>query len=200
MLKLTAAAALVATFTLGSTAMAEEHGGLRQLTFQQLQAACQNPTAFQSQRQPNSIRLTCEDQQLVWEIDRSDSVEMDNNRKMVASLSSDKYYVIREEHGIPMSVSKTSCPRLKEVLISYTTSFALTCNEIQNFRGNMHDFCKARVDSQLASNASLATRTETGRVYDMCAAPALLTMEGKGQPTPSGQIGGQIGGAESKAH
>ncbi len=205
MLKLIAAAALVATTAVGTTALAEngagQNAGLKQLSWQQLQSACQNPAAFQSQRQPNAIRLTCEDSQLVWEAEQTDSVEMDNSRKITASLSSDKYYIIKADQSVPMSVSQTMCPRLREVEVNFTTSFTLSCQEIQNFRGSMNDFCKGRVDGALKTNASLATRTPTGRVYDMCAAPALVTESGgKGQPVGQPALpGGQIVGAQPGA-
>jgi hypothetical protein len=182
MLKLITATAFVGTFALGATAMAENGAGLRQVSWDQIKQACQNPAAFQSQRQPNAIRLTCEDTQLVWEADQSDSVEMDNQRKISASLSSDKYSVSRLDQSIPMSVSQTSCPRFREVEVSYTKSFSLSCQEIQNFQGNMASFCQGRIDGDLATNKSLATREATGRVYDMCAAPALVSEGGKGQP------------------
>jgi hypothetical protein len=188
MLKLIAAAALVSTTVLGATAMAESHAGqnagLKQLSWQQLQSACQNPAAFQSQRQPNAIRLTCEDTQLVWEAEQTDHVEMDNSRRITASLSSDKYYIIREDQSVPMSVSQTMCPRFKEVQVAYTQSFSLSCQEIQSFQGNMNDFCKGRLDGAIKGNAQLATRTPTGRVYDMCAAPALVNEEPKAPVAP----------------
>lgn len=189
MLKLIAAAALVSTTVIGATAMAEtgagQNAGLKQLSWQQLQSACQNPAAFQSQRAPNAIRLTCEDTQLVWEAEQSDSVEMDNSRRITASLSSDKYYIIRQDQSVPMSVSQTMCPRFKEVQVTYTQSFSLSCQEIQNFQGSMNDFCKARLDTAVKGNNQLASRTATGRVYDMCAAPSLVTEQPKAAPIPS---------------
>jgi len=198
MLKLIAAAALVSTTTLGATAMADSHtgqsgqnAGLKQLSWQQLQSACQNPAAFQSQRQPNAIRLTCEDTQLVWEAEQTDSVEMDNSRRISASLSSDKYYIIKADQSVPMSVSQTMCPRFKEVQVSYTQSFSLSCQEIQNFQGNMNDFCKGRLDTAAKGNAQLASRTPTGRVYDMCAAPALVTEQPKAPAAAPSQSGGK---------
>jgi hypothetical protein len=209
MLKLIAATAFVGTLAFGGAAMAQGNGQ-RQLSWEQLQQACQNPAAFQNQRQPAAIRLTCEDTQLVWEADQSDSVEMDNSRRIVASLSSDKYFVTKSEQGIPMSVSQTSCPRFKEVQVSYTKSFSLSCQEIQAFQGNMASFCHGKIDADLNANKALATRTATGRVYDMCAAPALIS-GGKGAPVgqpsqlPGAQPGkaparpaGQTGGAKGK--
>src|SRR5690242_2641497 len=73
MLKFFAACAFTGAFMVGSVAMAD---GLqqKQLSWDQLIQACQNPAAFQSQRQPNAIRLTCEDTQLVWEVDQSDKM------------------------------------------------------------------------------------------------------------------------------
>ncbi|MDI1442968.1 hypothetical protein [Polyangium sp. 6x1] len=188
MLKHIAAAALVSTFALGATAFAQgagQNAGLKQLSWQQLQSACQNPAAFQSQRQPNAIRLTCEDTQLVWEAEQTDNVEMDNSRQITASLSSDKYYIIRQDQAVPMSVSQTMCPRFKEVQVSFTQSFSLSCQEIQSFQGNMNDFCKARLDSAVKGNQQLATRTATGRVYDMCAAPALVNEPPKAPAQPA---------------
>jgi hypothetical protein len=191
MFKLIAAAALVSTTVLGATAMAEtgagQNAGLKQLSWQQLQSACQNPAAFQSQRQPAAIRLTCEDTQLVWEAEQTDQVEMDNSRRITASLSSDKYYIIRQDQSVPMSVSQTMCPRFREVQVTYTQSFSLSCQELQGFQGNMNDFCKGRLDTAIKGNGQLATRTATGRVYDMCAAPSLVTEEPKApvQPAPA---------------
>ena len=194
MLKFFAACAFMGAFMVGSVAMAD---GLqqKQLSWDQLIQACQNPAAFQSQRQPNAIRLTCEDTQLVWEVDQSDKMEIDNRRSLVASLSSDKFYVVRQETQVPMSAFQTSCPRLKEVQVTYTKSFALTCQEMTAFRGSMNDFCKSRVDQDLVVNKSLATRKDTGNIYNMCAAPELI----KGQPKPDKQlVGGQQpgGGAQ----
>jgi len=202
MLKLIAAAALVSTTALGATAMAEtgagQNAGLRQLSWNELQSACQNPAAFQNQRAPNAIRLTCEDTQLVWEAEQSDSVEMDNSRRVTASLSSDKYYIIRQDQSVPMSVSQTMCPRFKEIQVAYTQSFSLSCQEIQNFQGNMNDFCKARLDTAVKGNSQLATRTPTGRVYDMCAAPALVTEEPKAAPVPATPIAPAQSGGKAR--
>ncbi|HVK64210.1 MAG TPA: hypothetical protein VM694_07045 [Polyangium sp.] len=188
MLKHIAAAALVSTFALGATAFAEtgagQSAGLKQLSWQQLQSACQNPSAFQSQRQPNAIRLTCEDSRLVWEAEQSDSVEMDNSRRITASLSSDKYYVIRKDEAAPIGVSQTMCPRFKEVQVTHTQSFSLSCQEIQTFQGNMNEFCQGRLDAAIKGNQQLATRAPTGRVYDMCAAPALVNEPPKA-PAPA---------------
>jgi len=200
MLKLIAATAFLGTLALGSAAFAENgngsNQGLRQLSWEQLQQACQNPAAFQSQRQPNAIRLTCEDTQLVWEADQSDSVEMDNQRQILASLSSDKYYVTQQQASVPMSVSTTSCPRFREVEVKFSQSFSLSCQEIQSFKGNMANFCQGRIDSALNANKSLATRTPTGRSYDMCAAPELIP-GGKGQPGTGQPGAGQSGGQPS---
>jgi hypothetical protein len=110
MLKFIAASAFLGALVIGSVAMAEEGGQQRQLTWDQLTQACQNPAAFQSQRQPNAIRLTCEDTQFIWEADQSDNLEIDNRRTLIASLSSDKFYVIRQQNSIPMSAHQTACP------------------------------------------------------------------------------------------
>ncbi|MRG93896.1 hypothetical protein [Polyangium spumosum] len=217
MLKLIAAAALVSTTVLGATAMAQtgqsgQSAGLKQLSWQQLQSACQNPAAFQSQRAPNAIRLTCEDTQLVWEAEQSEAVSMEGQRRITASLSSDKYYIIRHDQSMALPDVETTCPKFREVQVNYTQSFSLSCQEIQNFQGNMNDFCKARLDTASKGNQALATRTATGRVYDMCAAPSLVTEEpkapeppaaqngGKAAPVPAAQpalpkAGGQVGGA-----
>lgn len=184
MLKFFAASAFVGAFVMGSVAMAGENGQQRQLSWDQLIQSCQNPTAFQSQRQPNAIRLTCEDTQFVWESDHADNMEIDNRRSLVASLSSDKFYVIRQETQVPMSALQTPCPRLKEVQVKYTKSFALTCQELTSFKGAMNDFCKARIDQDMASNKSLATRVDTGNIYNMCAAPELIK-------SSKGQVGGR---------
>jgi hypothetical protein len=181
MLKFFAACAFMGAFMAGSVAMAEQQ---KQLSWDQMIQACQNPAAFQSQRQPNAIRLTCEDTQLVWEADKSENMEIDNRRSLVASLSSDKFNVARQESTVPMNAFQTPCPRLKEVQVTYTKSFALTCQELTSFRGSMNDFCKSRVDQDLGQNKSLATRVDTGNVYNMCAAPELI----KGQ---KGQVGGK---------
>ncbi|MDI1428307.1 hypothetical protein [Polyangium sorediatum] len=204
MLKHIAAAALVSTFALGATAFAEtgagQSAGLKQLSWQQLQSACQNPAAFQSQRQPNAIRLTCEDNRLVWEAEQSDSVEMDNSRRITASLSSDKYYVIRQDQAASIGVSQTMCPRFKEVQVTHTQSFSLSCQEIQSFQGNMNEFCQGRLDAAIKGNQQLATRAPTGRVYDMCAAPALVNEPPKAPSPPAvpAQNGGKAapGGAQ----
>ena len=187
MLKFFAACAFTGTFVVGSVAMAEGNNQQRQLSWDQLIQSCQNPTAFQSQRQPNAIRLTCEDTQFVWEADHSDKMEIDNRRSLVASLSSDKFYVIRQESAVPMNALQTSCPRLKEVQVTYTKSFALTCQELTSFKGAMNDFCKARIDQDMVANKALATRVETGNIYNMCAAPELIKsskgqFSGKAQP------------------
>lgn len=187
MLKFFAACAFMGAFVVGSGAMAEGNNQQRQLSWDQLIQSCQNPTAFQSQRQPNAIRLTCEDTQFVWEADHSDNMEIDNRRSLVASLSSDKFYVIRQESTVPMNAFQTPCPRLKEVQVTYTKSFALTCQELTSFKGAMNDFCKSRVDQDMVSNKALATRVETGNIYNMCAAPELIKgskgqFSGKAQP------------------
>lgn len=209
MLKFIAATVFVGTFAIGSAALAQGSGqngnGQRQLSWDQLIQACQNPSAFQSQRQPNAIRLTCEDSQFVWEADSSENMEIDNRRSLVASLSSDKFYVIRQENSVAMSALQTPCPRLKEVQVTYTKSFALTCQEITNFRGSMHDFCQARVDQDLKGNLALATRVDTGNVYNMCAAPELVNggkaQPGGGQPAlvqPGGKAQPGAGPAQGK--
>ncbi|HRI64411.1 MAG TPA: hypothetical protein PK156_09230 [Polyangium sp.] len=190
MLKFFAACAFMGAFVVGSVAMADG-GQQRQLTWDQLVQACQNPAAFQTQRQPNAIRLTCEDTQYIWEADHSDNMEIDNRRSLVASLSSDKFYVVKQESTIPMNTFQTPCPRLKEVQVTYTKSFALACPEMMSFRGSMNDFCKSRVDQDLIANKSLVTRVETGNVYNMCAAPELIksskaqfTSKTPAQPNP----------------
>jgi len=185
MLKFIAASAFVGALVIGSVAMADVGGQQqRQLTWDQMSQACQNPAAFQTQRQPNAIRLTCEDTQLVWEADQSENMEIDNRRSLVASLSSDKFFVIRQENAVPMSALQTPCPRLKEVQVTYTKSFALTCQELIAHKGSMNDFCKSRVDHDLVQNKSLATRVDTGNIYNMCAAPELIKGS-KAQP-PAG--------------
>jgi hypothetical protein len=175
MLKFFAACAFMGAFVVGSVAGAADNGKQqRQLTWDQLIQACQNPTAFQSQRQPNAIRLTCEDTQFVWEADHSDNMEIDNRRSLVASLSSDKFYVVRQENAIPVNTFQTPCPRLKEVQVTYTKSFALTCQELISAKASMNDFCKSRVDQDMVANKALATRVDTGNVYNMCASPELI--------------------------
>lgn len=202
MLKFFAACAFMGAFMAGSVAMAEGQQQQKQLSWDQMIQACQNPSAFQSQRQPNAIRLTCEDTQFVWEADQAENIVIDNRRSLVASLSSDKFYVVRQESAVPMSAFQTPCPNLKEVQVTYTKSFALTCQELTNFRGSMNDFCKSRVDQDLIAHKSLATRTDTGNVYNMCAAPELIKGQkgqlvgGKQQPgggaqPPSGQNKGR---------
>lgn len=186
MLKFFAACAFMGAFAVGSVASADVGQQQRQLSWDQLIQACQNPTAFQSQRQPNAIRLTCEDTQFVWEADHSDNMEIDNRRSIVASLSSDKFFVIKQESTVPMNTFQTACPRLKEVQVTYTKSFALTCQELTAFRGSMNDFCKSRVDTDLVQNKALATRVDTGNVYNMCASPELIKGF-KGQSGAKGQ-------------
>lgn len=190
MLKFFAACAFLGTIAMGTTAMAEG-GQQKQLSWDQLIQACQNPTAFQSQRQPNAIRLTCEDTQFVWETDHSQNMEIDNRRSIVASLSSDKFFVVKQENSVPMNAFQTPCPHLKEVQVTYTKSFALTCQELINHRGSMNDFCKSRVDQDMVANKSLATRTDTGNVYNMCAAPELIKgYKGQGgNKAPAGNKG-----------
>lgn len=193
MLDLFKACAFVGVFAMSSVALAADSGSQqRQLSWDQLIQACQNPTAFQSQRQPNAIRLTCEDTQFVWEVDHSDNMEIDNRRSLVASLSSDKFYVVRQESSIPMNTFQTPCPRLKEVQVTYTKSFALSCQEMIQGKTSMTDFCKSRVDQDMVANKSLATRVETGNVYNMCAAPELI----KGS---KGQLGGKVQPSGNKA-
>jgi hypothetical protein len=177
--------AFAGAFAVSSVALAADTGQQRQLTWDQLIQACQNPTAFQSQRQPNAIRLTCEDTQFIWEVDHSDNMEIDNRRSLVASLSSDKFYVVRQESTIPMNAFQTPCPRLKEVQVTYTKSFALSCQEMIQAKTSMNDFCKSRMDQDLVANKSLATRVDTGNVYNMCAAPELI----KGSKA---QFGGKV--------
>ncbi|TKC98546.1 hypothetical protein [Polyangium fumosum] len=192
MLKHIAAAALVSTFALGATAFAEtgagQSAGLKQLSWQQLQSACQNPAAFQSQRPPNAIRVTCEDNRLVWEAEHSDMVDQENSRRITASLSSDKYYVIRQEQSVKMPDTSTSCPRLREYEVSHTQSFSLSCQEIQSFQGNMNEFCQGRLDAAIKGNQQLATRTATGRVYNLCAAPGLVNEPPKAPSPPAAPI------------
>lgn len=213
MLKYIAAIAAIGTLAISSVAMADHTANQqRQLSWEQLQGACVNPSAFQTQRQPNAIRLTCEDTRTIWEVEQTDRVEMDNSRRIVASLSSDKFFVVKQEQAVPIGVSQTTCPRLREIQVTHTKSVSLSCQEMQAFKGNMNDFCKNLIDQDLQSNKSLATRTETGRIYDMCAAPALLTQakgqektegnkatvpsENKGQGKGSGQ--GTQGGGKSR--
>ncbi len=191
MLKFFAACAFMGAFVVGSVAMAEVNSQQRQLSWDQLIQACQNPTAFQSQRQPNSIRLTCEDTQFVWESDRAENMEIDNRRSLVASLSSDKFYVIRHESTVPMNALQTPCPRLKEVKVTYTKSFALTCQELTSFKGAMNDFCKSRVDQDMVANKALASRVDTGNIYNMCAAPELIKSS-KGQVSDKAQPPAQL--------
>lgn len=196
MLKLIAAAALVSTTVLGATAMAQtgqsgQSAGLKQLSWQQLQSACQNPAAFQSQRAPNAIRLTCEGTKRVWKAEQTDTVDMSNSGQITASLSSDKYYIIRHDQDMSLPDTVLSCPRLREYQETYTQSFSLSCQEIQNFQGNMNDFCQARLDTAVKGNPQLSSSTATGRVYNMCAAPELVTEAPGQQPAQPTQNGGK---------
>jgi len=192
MLKFVAAVVAVGSIGFASAAMASgENGqsaGNRQLTWDQLRVACANPAAFQSQRPPSAIRVTCEDSRLVWEVDQSEAIEMDNKRHISTSLTSDKYSVARQGQAVSIDGTQAMCPRLREVEISYSKSFSLSCQEVQGFRGSLADYCVGALDQDLKTNKNLGSRRETGRAYDLCANPELVTQQPpKAQPSQPSQ-------------
>jgi len=191
MLKFVAAVVAVGTIGFASAAMASGESGQRQLSWDQLRVACANPAAFQSQRPPSAIRVTCEDSRLVWEVDQSEAMEMDNKRHISTSLTSDKYNVAKSGQAVSIDGTQAMCPRLKEVQISYSKSFSLSCQEIQGFRGSLADYCVGALDQDLKANQSLGTRRETGRAYDLCANPELVTQQPPAGQKPSQQPAGQ---------
>lgn len=200
MLKFVAAVVAVGTIGLASSAMAEngQTAGQRQLTWDQLRVACANPAAFQSQRPPSAIRVTCEDSRLVWEVDQSEALAMDNSRHISTSLTSDKYNVARQGQSVSIGDTQAMCPRLKEVEITYAKSFSLSCQEIQGFKGSLGDYCVGALDQDLKSNANLGTRRETGRAYDLCANPELVTQQPP-KAGPSQQPSQQPAGGKAPA-
>jgi hypothetical protein len=215
MLKGITAILAVSGLVIASTAMAESPAQSgpsgapgfpqRDLSWEQLRQACANPSAFQAQRAPQSIRVTCEDSRIVWEVQPAATLAIDNQRVVTSSLSSDKYNVARQQAAVNVPETVAMCPVLKEVQLSYTNTFDLTCAEIGTYKGNLNDFCTAHLDADIKGNAALAQRRDTGRSYDLCAAPAITATPkpvapaqqpgfsgGKGRNIPL--VGGIIGG------
>jgi hypothetical protein len=169
MLKFVAAAIAVGSIAIVSTAMAGEPAGSQKtLSLAQLRTACANPAAFQSQRPPSAIRVTCEDKKLTWQVEQGEGLEIDNQRQITTALTSDKYNVARESQLISVPVTSAMCPRFREYEITYTKSLSLSCQELQAFQGSLGDFCMSAVDSDLKANAALATKKATGRTHDVC--------------------------------
>ena len=157
---------------MGSFASAEMPAG-KALTFADFKLSCQNPQQFQAQRPPEGIKIVCKDVRYTWVPVAAGQVRMATTpRTVTGELFSDKYHVSIEQKSMACAEAVGACSRFKEVGQKVETERAVTCDEILQFTGGLHEFCATATDQLIASNASAAQVYDTGRVMDTCGAPA----------------------------
>jgi hypothetical protein len=140
--------------------------------FDDLREACQDPAKFQNQIAPRNIQVTCEDRATKWKSVGGSSVELDRSREIISSFSSDKYSSAPTTEYINVKSQRGSCPKFVELLETINFTKATTCEEILDFKGTETDFCKDVLDQVRESNPKSIEVTETGKVVDLCDAPA----------------------------
>jgi hypothetical protein len=143
-------------------------GDVRELDWNQFLESCQNPAAFQAQRPPENIKITCGDMSYQWIPAGAGSMDLPGSRVVRTEVFSDKYHVQAQDNTMQVAPSVGSCPRFKEVQQTLTTERSVTCKEILKFQGDLKDYCASVIDSARGDNANLVQTQDTGRTLDFC--------------------------------
>ena len=138
------------------------------LSFEDLRAACLNPSRFHNQVAPKNIQISCRDIQSKWVPDTDGALSMISERQVTSAVQSDKYTSAAVTSGVPMSPQVVSCPKFKEVAETVESIRAVSCDELVAFTGTSIDFCAGAINTLRAANPQAIASVETGRVIDPC--------------------------------
>jgi len=149
-------------------------GSESSMTFEDLRAACLNPSQFHNQVAPSNIQISCNDVQFKWISDDVGALSMANGRYIKASLVSDKYTVDTVGATVDISPQVVACPNYRQVSETLETVRSISCDEIVAFVGSATDFCVGAINSMKAINPESIVVLDTGETLSLCG------------PTPTG--------------
>ncbi len=151
--------------SLAFTANAEDS---RDLTFEEFQESCKNPSRYGHQNPPSKIKLLCHDVYNAWQPIESGFVKLAESRMVSSELFSNKYHVSSTDFGIEVPERNAVCPRFREVVQTVTLEFAQTCDDLTGEEVSLKDICKEAIDKAVADNPDIVNTTPSGRQYSVC--------------------------------
>jgi hypothetical protein len=151
--------------------------------WQDLKAACENPSRFHNQVAPQNIEISCQDTQSRYFPTKSGTVDLDVSRVMTSSVISDKYSVSPKTDSIAMANEVAACPQFRKVEETLTLSRSISCDEILAYVGTSTDFCMGLASELRAANPDSVQVTEKDEYVSLCKAD----QSGRGQRGQRGQ-------------
>jgi hypothetical protein len=170
---------LVAATCLSATAAFADHQFIG--SFEDMVAACKNPSQFHNQIKPAKIQISCKDVQYKWAQDTGTMQPLDTSRTMTIQLNSDKYTSNAELAALPIDPQMVGCPAFKQVIDTVETVRDVTCDDLENFQGTAAQFCEQTIGMLVQQNSQAINRTETGRTFNMCLPQAPTQQKGAEQ-------------------
>jgi hypothetical protein len=155
-----------------SQGQSSQEATLTVMSFDDVRAACLNPSRFHNQTAPTNIQISCKDLQTKWIPDADGSLKMGCGRHITASLISDKYTTQSISGLVPMAQQVAACPRFKEVTETIEAVRAVSCQELIEFTGNAIEFCAGAINSLKSVNPKAISVQDSGRIVDLCSSKA----------------------------
>jgi hypothetical protein len=137
------------------------------ISWDEFKVSCKDPGHFGAQRPPQSIRINCGDDRLVWAVDPS-AFSLRQERTLTTSLQSDKCQVGDDSIKIPLPDASVACAEAKEIREILNVTKSVTCDDVLAFDGSLQDFCIGVIDDVRKNDPSLIQRSETGRKVNTC--------------------------------
>jgi hypothetical protein len=148
------------------------------LSFEDIRAACQDPSRFHNQVAPANIRVSCRDAQNRWVPHAGRDIALQGSRQVTTSVISDKYSSTAVTGSMDSAGNLAACPRFKLVAETIETVRAVSCEELIAFSGGALEFCAGSLDSLRQNNPAAVVVADGGQILDLC---------GAGNPTSTGQ-------------
>lgn len=142
-------------------------GFAKELTFEQFQKSCDNPSEFGHQNPPSKIRLLCNDIYKGWQPMESGFVKLGESRMVSSELFSDKHHVNADSDSISVPERNATCPRFREMVERASIEVNLTCADVAGKVG-LIEICQARLDEAMAGNPDMVESEATGRTFSVC--------------------------------
>lgn len=145
------------------------------LSFAELRAACTDPGRFHNQRAPQNIQIACKDVQYRYTPSKSGAANLEVNRWISSSVTSDKYDVGASTSEIAMANEVASCPEFVRVREEISLTRELTCADVVASTGSEMDYCLSLINDLRANNPGAVVVVETEDVISFC------SKDGRGQ-------------------
>ena len=140
----------------------------REMSFEEFQDSCQNPSQYGHQNPPSKIRLMCHDVFNAWQPIESGVVELSESRLISSEIFSDKYHVSTSEFDLNVPERNAVCPRFREVVQTATLEVSKTCSDLQGEEVSLKELCQEALDQAIAENPDIVETTPSGRTFSVC--------------------------------